>query len=77
MVRVEQIDGQVEMQVEDTLFRVPRCYFEQESEVFRDMFQLPVAKGTTPDGCSDEQPLRLDGIVKEDFRQLLRVTFPR
>lgn len=64
------------MQVENTLFRVPRYYFEQESDVFRDMFQFPVAEGAVPDGCSDEQPLRLDGIKKEDFRQLLRVMFP-
>jgi hypothetical protein len=65
------------MQVENTLFRVPRHHFEQESEVFRDMFQLPIAEDTTPDGCSDEQPLRLDGILKQDFRQLLRVMFPK
>jgi hypothetical protein len=63
--------------VEDTLFRVPRRYFEQESEVFHDMFRLPVAEDAIPDGCSDEQPLRLDGILKEDFRQLLRVMFPK
>jgi hypothetical protein len=65
------------MQVENTLFRVPRHHFEQESEVFRDMFQLPIAEDATPDGCSDEQPLRLDGILKQDFRQLLRVMFSR
>jgi hypothetical protein len=65
------------MQVEDTLFRVPRSYLEEESEVFREMYQLPIAENTTPDGCSDEQPLRLDGVKKEDFRQLLRVLIPR
>ena len=64
------------LQVENTLFRVPRHRFEQESDVFRDMFQLPVAENTIPDGYSDEQPLRLDGVAKEDFRQLLRVMFP-
>jgi hypothetical protein len=62
--------------VEDTLFRVPRRYFEEESDVFYHLFQLPTAENVTPDGCSDEQPLRLDGITKEDFRQLLRVMFP-
>jgi hypothetical protein len=64
------------LQVEDTLFRVPRRYFEQESEIFRTMFQLPVAKGIAPDGSSNEQPLLLEGVNKEDFRQLLRVMFP-
>jgi len=65
------------MQVEDTLYRVPRHPFEQESEVFRDMFGLPIVKGAIPDGLSDEQPLHLEGIMKEDFRQLLRIMFPR
>ena len=63
-------------QVEDTLFRVHRRYFEQESEVFRAMFQLPVGNGVVADGSSDEQPLRLEGVKKEDFRQLLRIMFP-
>jgi len=63
--------------VEDSLFRVPRILFELNSEVFRDMFELPVPEGTTPDGSSDEQPLRFDGIEKKDFRQLLRVLFSR
>ena len=64
------------LQVEDMLFRVPRRYFEQESEIFRTMFQLPVANDTAPDGSSNEQPLLLEGVNKEDFRQLLRVMFP-
>ena len=64
------------LQVEDTLFRVPRRYFEQESEIFRTMFQLPVANDTAPDGSSNEKPLLLEGVNKEDFRQLLRVMFP-
>ena len=41
------------------------------------MFQLPVAEGVVPDGVGDEQPLFLDGVYREDFRQLLRVMFPR
>ena len=64
------------LQVEDTLFRVPRRYFEQESEIFRTMFQLPVAEGIAPDGSSNERPLLLEGVNKEDFRQLLKVMFP-
>jgi hypothetical protein len=37
---------------------------------------LPVPSDTIPDGTSDEQPLRLEGVDKEDFHQLLRVMFP-
>jgi len=42
------------------------------------MFQLPAptADGHALDGSSDDQPLRLDGIKKSDFLQLLRVMFP-
>jgi hypothetical protein len=76
MARIRQTEL-IGTQVEDTLFRLPRRHFEEESEVFRDLFQLPVAENTSPDGHSDEQPLRLEGIKKGDFEQLLRVLFPR
>jgi hypothetical protein len=65
------------VKVEGILFRVPRHHFIEQSEVFRDMFNLPVATDTVPDGLSDEQPLRLGGVKETDFRQLLRVMFPR
>lgn len=66
----------VTFQVEGERFTVPRYYFEEESSVFRDMFRLPVAPGATPDGATDEQPLQLSGVNRDDFRQLLRVMFP-
>lgn len=51
------------MQVEDTLFKAPRCYFEQNST--DSIFHYTV-------GLSDQQPLRLDGIAAAEFRYLLR-----
>jgi len=64
--------------VEDTLFKLPRYLFEESSDVFRDMFQLPAPEGIPPDGSSDEQPLVLEGIRKADFRLLLEaLKFPR
>ena len=65
-------------QVENQLFKVPRRNFANESEIFSDMFQLPAPTGEkhTLDGSSDEQPLRLEGIKKSDFLQLLRIIFP-
>jgi hypothetical protein len=59
------------LQVEDTLFKVPRYLFEESSEIFRDMFLLPTPEGTPYDGSSDEQPLFLEGVRKMDFRRLL------
>jgi hypothetical protein len=67
----------VAVEVEGTLFCVPRHHFIEQSEVFRDMFELPVATDTVPDGLSDEQPLQLEGVSEADFRQLLRLMFPR
>ena len=62
-------------QVENQLFKVPSRNFANESDIFSDMFQLPPIDGT-PDGLSDDQPIRLYGIKKSDFIQLLRVMFP-
>jgi hypothetical protein len=41
------------------------------------MFRLPVVENAVPDGCSREQPLRLDGIGKADFKQLSKCLHPR
>ena len=54
------------MQVESSLFKVSRAYFEH-SEVFREM-DLLGPKG----GYTDQQPLRLDGVDAADFRCLLK-----
>ena len=63
--------------MEDTLFKVPRYLFEDNSDVFRDMFLLPSPEGVACDGSSDEQPLFLEGIPKVAFQQLLRaMKFP-
>jgi len=40
------------------------------------MFTLPVASEAIPDGSSDDQPLHLYGVLKEDFEQLARFMFP-
>ncbi|KAH7909358.1 hypothetical protein BJ138DRAFT_1155473 [Hygrophoropsis aurantiaca] len=62
--------------VESTLFRVPKHVFVNESDVFRQMFELPVPDGVEVDGCSDERPLRLDLIKQDDFKQLLKALLP-
>ncbi|KAF8331243.1 hypothetical protein F5887DRAFT_218845 [Amanita rubescens] len=63
-------------QVEDQLFKVPRHLFVKLSQVFRDMFELPVPEGVEADGSSDKQPLVLEGIEKKDFVPLLRCLYP-
>ncbi|KAL6299505.1 hypothetical protein BKA93DRAFT_753343 [Sparassis latifolia] len=38
---------------------------------------MPVSENATADGSSDEYPLRLEGVAKEEFVQLVRVMCPR
>ena len=54
------------MQVEASLFKVSRVYFEH-SDVFREM-DLLGPKG----GHTDQQPLRLGGVDAAEFRCLLK-----
>lgn len=55
------------IQVENCLFKVPRQTLEFQSKVFRDMFSLPAS--AVAEGSSDNNPIRLDGIAKEEFRR--------
>jgi hypothetical protein len=43
--------------------------------VFRDMFKLPKSADSAEGTCK-EHPVKLEGIRKSDFEQLLRVMFP-
>lgn len=67
-------------QVENQLFRVPRRNFATQSDIFSDMFQLPLPEGDgaspEPEGLTDDRPIRLDGISRSSFILLLRVMFP-
>ncbi|KAG6805297.1 hypothetical protein H0H92_015924, partial [Tricholoma furcatifolium] len=62
--------------VDDTLFKVPRHHFEQDSSVFRDMFNLPCAEGVPPEGETDKNPIYLEKITKEEFSSFLEVICP-
>jgi hypothetical protein len=66
----------ISLQVENELFKVPRQSFIQHSEVFRNMFSMPIPEGTEPDGFSDKKPLVLQGVETHDFIQLLRYLYP-
>ncbi|KAH7921442.1 hypothetical protein BV22DRAFT_1049622 [Leucogyrophana mollusca] len=61
--------------VEESLFKVPRIPFEEGSETFRDMFKLPTSEHTIVEGDDDEHPIRLDGIKRLEFEQLLETLF--
>jgi hypothetical protein len=58
-------------QVEATLFKVPRSYFES-SDVFRETYLLGLPGEEISQGVTDQQPLQLDGVDTTEFRCLLK-----
>ncbi|KIK62935.1 hypothetical protein GYMLUDRAFT_163653 [Collybiopsis luxurians FD-317 M1] len=61
--------------VKNCLFQIPLRFLATESEVFagiaKDLDSSPDEKAQ-----SDENPIHLEGVLAEDFRQLLRVLCP-
>ncbi|KAL4075294.1 hypothetical protein V8B97DRAFT_2022287 [Scleroderma yunnanense] len=51
--------------------------FKQESTIFRDMFSMPQGDQNSVEGLNDDKPIRLDGVAKTDFEQLLNALFHR
>ncbi|TDL18868.1 hypothetical protein BD410DRAFT_774612 [Rickenella mellea] len=65
--------------VDGKLFKVPRIFFEEQSTVFRDWFMLPPGGENSeiiPEGTSDKQPIRLEGVKKDDFAAFLKLLIP-
>ncbi|KAK0241289.1 hypothetical protein EDD85DRAFT_818321 [Armillaria nabsnona] len=63
------------LQVEDTLFRIPKHQLVGKSEAFASMLSLPQG-GNEPEGFSDDKPIQLSGIKKIDFERLLQIMYP-
>lgn len=79
-------------EVEDVLFQLPIANFVQESEVFKTLFEVPQpsspnstsAEREDPngvehdvEGATDANPIRLVGVKKDDFKNLVRVMYAR
>ena len=58
------------------MFKINRSDFEEKSEVFREMFEVPSGQKRT-DGSCVEQPLLLPGVSAPDMILFLRVLFKR
>ncbi|KAF8161492.1 hypothetical protein B0H34DRAFT_381777 [Crassisporium funariophilum] len=63
------------IQVEDNIFQVPKHHF-REAEPFRTAFTLPSQQGTEVEGLSENNPIKLMGIVKSDFQAILKIFYP-
>ena len=66
------------VEVEMTLFRVPRHWFEVEGSLFQTLFSLPspMENGEHMEGRDDKSPIVLGAITKEFFQGFLRVMYP-
>ncbi|SJK98071.1 uncharacterized protein ARMOST_01328 [Armillaria ostoyae] len=64
------------LQVEDTLFRIPKYQLVGKSEIFDAMLSLPQGSNK-PEGSSDDVPIKLENISKIDFERLLQILYPR
>ncbi|KDQ50878.1 hypothetical protein JAAARDRAFT_545472 [Jaapia argillacea MUCL 33604] len=63
------------IQVEGTLYKVPRHSLEKLSTAFQSAATL--AQGDQlQEGSNDDNPIRLDGVKSIDFERLLRVIYP-
>ncbi|KAI0251743.1 hypothetical protein BJV78DRAFT_1080343, partial [Lactifluus subvellereus] len=63
------------IRVENTLFRVHRCFLRRDSAYFRDKLPHPLSPGNLIEGSSDGNPLDLVDALKVDFERLLRVYY--
>ncbi|KAF9016109.1 hypothetical protein BDZ89DRAFT_994726 [Hymenopellis radicata] len=61
--------------VENRLYKVPRYYFANYSEIFGSTFDLPQGSAS-PEGQSDDHPFKLHGLTCSEFDSLLRVIYP-
>jgi hypothetical protein len=68
-------DHHLPVQVEGTIFRVPRSVFH-DSHIFADMFSVPPPPNKPVDGSSVEHPLRLDGVSRDEIKAFLRLFLP-
>ncbi|KAF7309190.1 hypothetical protein MKEN_01121600 [Mycena kentingensis (nom. inval.)] len=69
----------VTLQVQNTLFQIPKSCLQQNSEIFAHMFEIPqpeAGDGSTIQGQSDENPILLEGVSAADFKSLIKVLFP-
>ncbi|TCD60244.1 hypothetical protein EIP91_010508 [Steccherinum ochraceum] len=62
--------------IEETLFKVSKRDFENNSEVFKTMYSIPVPEGSNADGSCRQNPLKLSGATADEFTQLLKVMYP-
>ncbi|KAF6759571.1 hypothetical protein DFP72DRAFT_885469 [Ephemerocybe angulata] len=68
-------DTPVTLQVENTLYRIPKRILVEHSQIFKDMFELPPPEGPSAvsEGSCEENPIVLPGCTNAEFEVLLEL----
>ncbi|KAI5117708.1 hypothetical protein M0805_003197 [Coniferiporia weirii] len=64
----------ITFQIEDCLFRVPPNAFQEQSQIFRDMFSIPT---DGKEGNSDDNPIYLAAVETDAFHDFLELLYPQ
>lgn len=70
-------DGSIILRVGDILFKVQGSLLKAHSEVFKDMFAMPLGTGNDKpiEGSCDEHPVVIPGVEPSQFRNLMKMFY--
>ncbi|CAE6391715.1 unnamed protein product [Rhizoctonia solani] len=69
-------DGSVVLLVQDVLFKIHVSLLKAQSQVFQDMFTMPVGNAANSiEGTSDQHPIVIPQVKPSQFRNLLRMIY--
>ena len=65
------------LQVENTIFAINQQTLVGDSGFFKELFCVPPEDGESVAGLSVENPLRIEGVKKDDMVLFLKTLYPR
>ncbi|KAL5639356.1 hypothetical protein ACGC1H_006758 [Rhizoctonia solani] len=69
-------DGSVVLLVQDVLFKIHASLLKAQSQVFQDMFTMPVGNAANSiEGISDQDPIVIPQVKPHQFRNLLKMIY--
>lgn len=65
-------------QVENTLFTIHRYFFQRDSQIFSEMFSLPISNDASSSKTqgTKEDPIHLPTLTMLDFERFLKILYP-
>ncbi|KAG8713199.1 hypothetical protein FRC11_012993 [Ceratobasidium sp. 423] len=68
-------DGSIVLLVKDVLFKVHATLVKAESQVFEDMFTMPIGDNIGAEGTSDQRPIVIPQVEPAQFRNLMKMLY--